>query len=159
MLSSMHSCLNTRLGKNQRLNCPAKYMGMHACMHKYQCTCNSVIELQVWAHPWAHGFLCGKMCLFMCAHGYVCLCMRLRMFSGFYSSVPYLALEVGGVQQVPNCCHPHNGFYKPGAGTGPWLSCWLGSPQLYPCRLHWRSSQSVTRNPRFQFEWTEITWR
>lgn len=157
MLSSMYSRLNTRLGKNQRLNCPAKYTGMHACIN-----INAPVTqwLNCKSEPTHEpmGFCVGK-CACSCVLTGMCVCMRLRMFSGFYSSVPYLALAVGGVQQVPNCCHPHNGFYKPGAGTGPWLSCWLGSPQLYPCRLHWRSSQSVTRNPRFQFEWTEITWR
>lgn len=49
-------------------------------------------------------------------------------------SPPYLVLQAGDVRQVPSCYRPHNGFYKPGAGTGPWLSCRRGSPPLYPCR-------------------------
>lgn len=134
----LHSCLNTCLRDNMRLT---KYAGAHACMHVnapvYVSDCIACLSplKSLWVSVWASD------CLFMCVHGW--FCVYVNSVSGLQGSAPYLALAAGGVQQVPNCCRPHNGFYKPGAGTGLWLSCRLGSPPLYPCRLHWRSSQSM----------------
>lgn len=112
-------------------------MWMHLCM--------SVVVLHVSAHPKVHEFLCGQVsvceCLIMLIH--VCFSVYLYSVSGLQGSATYLVLATGGAQQVPNCCRQHNGFYTPGAGKGLWLSCQLGSPPLYPCRLHWRSLQSV----------------
>lgn len=139
----MHSCLNTCLRENMRLNCLPKYVGMHACIHTCEYTC--VVQwLYCMSQPTQKSM---SVCVVRaCKHPFVCVhvCMW-TVFQFLQGSAPYLALAVGGVQQVPNCCHLHNGFYKPGAGTGPWLSCRLGSPPLYPCHLHWRSSQSVRR--------------
>lgn len=119
-------CLSARV-------CGHARMWMHLCM--------SVIVLHVSAHPDIQEFLCVGICVRVSVR--VCFCVY--SVSGLQGSAPYLALAAGGAQQVPNCCRPHNGFYKPGAGTGPWLSCRPGSPPLSPCRLHWRSSQSVRR--------------
>lgn len=118
---------------------PSMRARTHACMWMHLCM--SVIVLHVSAHSKVYEFLCGQVTVFSCV--FMCFCVYVNSVSGLQGSAPYLALAAGGVQQVPNCCRPHNGFYKPGAGTGLWLSCRLGSPPLYPCRLHWRSSQSM----------------
>lgn len=140
----MHSCLNTCLRENMCLNCLSAQVCGHACMHMCGCTC--VCQwLLCTSQPTqtSISFCVGKWAY---ATDHVCSCVLLcvcEQFSGLQASAPYLVLAAGGVQQVPNCCRPHNGFYKPVAGTGLWLSCQLGSPPLYPCRLHWRSSQSM----------------
>lgn len=135
--------------------CPSMRAHMHADVSGQWCI--SVVLLRVSAHPKVFEFLCGqvRVCVLLCFWMYV------NNVSALQASAPYLALAAGGVQQVPNCCRPHNGFYKPRAGTGLWLSCRLGSPPLYPCHLRWRSSQSVKRKQiRVQLWWSlEITGR
>lgn len=128
--------------------CPTMRARMHTC----ECTC--VYEYteciaclnppeSPWVFVWARGSVCRSVHVDTCV--YMCSCVYVNSVWGLQGCTSYLALAAGGAQQVPNCCRPHNGFYTPGAGKGPWPSCRLESPPLYPCRLHWRSSQSVKR--------------
>lgn len=145
----MLSCLNTCLRENMCLNCLSSLLCGHACIHvnapvciTEYIACLSPLE-SLWVFVWARESVCRPVHVHTCVH--MCSWVYVNSVWGLQGSTSYLALAAGGAQQVPNCCRPHNGFYTPGAGKGPWLSCRLGSPPLYPCRLHWRSSQSVKR--------------
>lgn len=142
MLYSMRmlSCLNTCLRENMRLNCLSAQVCGHACIHVnapvYVTECIACLSppKSPWVFVWARECTCRSVRVCRCVH--VCSCVYVNSVGGLQGSTPYLDLAAGGAQQVPNCCRPHNGFYTPGAGKGPWLSCRLGSPPLYPCRLH-----------------------
>lgn len=158
----MHSCLNTCLRENMCLSCPSGqvcgHVRMHACTWMHLCMCIACLSPPKSPRVSLRARECVCECLLMrvmCVH--VCFCVYVHSVAGLQGAAPYLALAAGGVQQVPNCCRPHNGFYKPGAGTGLWPSCRLESPPLYPCRLHWRSSQSMEKKIyRVQFRvWLE----
>lgn len=116
----MHSCLNMCLRENMCLNCLPLYAGRRACINADAPLCVSG----------------GYVCLAAPAHPLVSVSVFFHVCACEECSRPYLVPAAGGVQQVPNCCRPNNGFYKPVAGTGLWLSCQLGSPPLYTCHLH-----------------------
>lgn len=118
----MHSCLNARETCMRiciQAVCLPKYVGMHACILYADAPVNVSAQ--------QHGKQVCEKNAGVCVCTETVRCARRR-------SPPYLVLPAGGVRQVPSCYRPHNGFYKPGAGTGLGLSCRRGSPPLYPCR-------------------------